>query len=98
MYKRLFLSHAARRRPSWPIAAVLILPFIFFFHASLRSPAKGPGGNAGTLFGKPVSWDTFEEQRHWTRIQFQAQLSGMPEAMLETLITQYTWERLMLIE
>lgn len=98
MYKRLFLSHAARRRTSWFIAAVLILPFIFFFHASLRSPAKGPGGDAGTLFGKPVAWDTFEEQRRWTRIQLQAQLAGAPEAMLEPLIDQYTWERLMLVE
>ena len=98
MFKRLFVSDAARRRTSWFIAAVLILPFVFFFHASLRSPVKGPGGRAGTLFGKPVAWDMFEEQRRWTRVQLQAQLSGAPEAMLEPLINQYTWERLMLVE
>ena len=98
MFKRLFLSHAARRRTSWFIAAVLILPFVFFFHASLRSSVKGPGGSAGTLFGKPVSWDTFEEQRRWTRTQLQGRLSGAPEPVLEPLINQYAWQRLMLVE
>ena len=98
MFKRLFRSHAARRRTSWAIALVLILPFVFFFHASMRAPVKGEGGAAGKLFGKSVPWETFDQQRRWTRIQLRARLAGMPEPMLGPLVTQYTWERLMLID
>ena len=97
MYKRLFLSAAARRRTSWIIAGVLILPFIFFFHGSIRESMTGAGGAAGTLFGKRIPRETFEQHRLWSRIKLGGQLGGAPASLLEPLIAQYTWERLMLV-
>ena len=97
MFRRLILSHALRQRVSWIIAAVLILPFIFFFHATGQSPMKGPGGIAGTVFGKSISWDEFAVQRRWLQRQFEEQFRQAPE-LIEGLLTRYTWERIMLIE
>lgn len=96
MFRRLILSHALRRRVSWIIAAVLILPFIIFFHATGQSP-KGPGGAAGTVFGKSISWDEFATQRQWLARQFAEQVRQAP-ALIEELLTRYTWERIMLLE
>lgn len=98
MYKRLFLSPAARRHTSWVIAGVLILPFIFFFHGSIHESMTGKDSAAGTLFGKRIPRDAFERHQLWSRIKLGAQLSGAPAAILEPLITQYTWERLMLVQ
>lgn len=98
MFRRLFLSQAARRRTSWLIAAVLILPFIFFFHASIRTPAKGEGGTAGTLFGKSVPWEVFQREQRWIRFKLQTVAGQMPFDVLEPMVNQAAWERLMLLE
>lgn len=97
MFKRLFKSHAARRRLSWIITAVLILPFIIFFHATGRTPIGGPGGSAGRIFGKSIPWELFEEQRLWLMRQWQQQLGEFPRGMDEVL-AQYAWDRLILAE
>ncbi|MBI3996768.1 MAG: peptidyl-prolyl cis-trans isomerase [Candidatus Omnitrophica bacterium] len=90
-------SHEARRHISWIIAAVLILPFIFYFHATGRAPLKGPGGTAGTIFGKPVPWDTFQQQRIWLQRQWENQFGRLPESF-QPLLIQSTWDRLILSE
>ncbi len=97
MFKRLFVSPAARRRTSWVIAAVLILPFILFFHASGQPQRPGPGGIAGVLLGKPVPWDTFQTQHRWVRRIMDQQAGALPEQFLGPLVTQTTWDRLILL-
>jgi len=102
MFKRLFQSQAARRHTSWVIAVVLILPFVFFFHASIASitsPPKGEeGGTAGTLFGKPVPWEVFQREQRWIRFKLQTLAAQMPFDVLEPMVNQAAWERLMLLE
>lgn len=97
MFKKLIASHQMRRRVSWLIAAILLLPFIIFFHASGRSPSVGPGGKAGVLFGKTVPWDTFQEEHWWLRQQWAQQLGELPESM-DDILRQSTWDRLILVE
>jgi len=97
MFKRLIKSQAMRQRVSWLIAAVLILPFIFFFHATAFRPPAGPGGTAGVLFGKPVSWDTFERYYRMAQSRLESQYGELPEG-LRPLIVQSTWDWLLLLE
>lgn len=97
MFKRLMKSHEARRHISWVIAAVLILPFVLYFHAAGRTPLKGPGGTAGTIFGKAVPWDTFQQQRIWLQRQWENQFGKLPESF-QPLLIQSTWDRLILSE
>ncbi len=97
MFKKLIVSKTARRRVSWIIAGVLIFPFILFFHSSARGPARGPGGDAGILFGHHVPWEAFEEEQRVVRTEMELQLGQIPEGLLP-MITQTTWERLMLAE
>lgn len=97
MFKRLIRSEALRRRTSWLIAMILILPFILFFHATGRTPLRGPGGIAGTLFGKPIPWETFDAERRWLTTQWQNQFGEIPES-LAPIIIQSTWDKLMIVE
>ena len=97
MFKRLITSQTLRRRTSWMIAAVLILPFIIFFHATGRAPVRGPGGIAGTVFGREVPWETFEEQRFWLRRQWENRFGEIPQ-QLEPLLAQQAWDRILLIQ
>jgi peptidyl-prolyl cis-trans isomerase D len=97
MFKKLIVSKALRRRVNWIIAAILILPFVLFFHTSLQSPIKGAGGIAGELFGKPVSWETFQRELQWVRTQWESRFEGdLPEGM-DRLLAPSAWERLMLL-
>lgn len=96
MFKKLIVSKVLRRRVNWIIAAILILPFVLFFHTSLQSPVKGVGGVAGELFGKPVPWETYQQQLQWVRTQWQARFGDIPEGM-EGLLAPQAWERLMLL-
>ena len=98
MFKQLFKSAAVRRRTSWAIALVLILPFVLFFHATRQSLPKGPGGIAGVIFGKQVPWEAFEEQRLWLRRELEAQFGQIPSQVLESLLTQYTWDQLIMVQ
>ncbi len=95
MFKKLMASHRVRRRVSWMIAAILILPFIFFFHATGQAPIRGPGGIAGTLFGRPVPWDAFQEERGWMARQLKNRLGDMADSF-SSMITTFTWDRLLL--
>ena len=97
MFKKLIVSKTMRRQVSWLIAAILILPFILFFHATGQAPARGPGGNAGIIFGTRIPWETFQEQRYWLQRQFQNQMGEIPEAF-QGLLTQYTWDRLIMLQ
>ena len=97
MFKRLIVSHRMRRRVSWAVAAILILPFLFFFHATGQAPSRGPGGTAGIVFGKAVDWDAFQDERRWLQRQFEGQFGELAEAM-QPLLTQSTWDRLILLE
>lgn len=96
MFKRLMASHGMRRRVSWIIAAVLVLPFLFFFHATTFQPPAGPGGTAGVLFGKPIPWDVFERYYRLSASRLESQYGELPEA-LRPLIIQSTWDWLLLL-
>ena len=98
MFKQLIKSPALRRRTSWAVAMVLILPFVFFFHASNQAPIQGPGGTAGIIFGKEISWNRFEEERVPLQQRFETQFAGVPAEFLRTLIVQSTWDRLIILE
>ncbi|MBI2104037.1 MAG: SurA N-terminal domain-containing protein [Candidatus Omnitrophica bacterium] len=101
MFKRLIVSHRMRRRVSWLIAAILILPFIFFFHATGRAPSRGPGGTAGIVFGKPIDWDTFQDERRSVQRQFEEQFAAQFDALgelLQPMITGAAWDRLIVLE
>ncbi len=101
MFKQIIKSETLRRRTSWVIAAILILPFVLFFHASGQAPTKGPGGAAGVLFGKEVSWETYQAQRFWLMRQLASQMGELGASMddaLAAFATQAAWERLMLVE
>ena len=97
MFKRHISSKTLRRRTSWIITAVLILPFVLFFHATGRAPTRGPGGSAGTVFGKSIPWEEFQQQRVWLRRQWEGRFGSIPESM-EPLLIQSTWDRFMLVE
>jgi len=98
MFKKLIVSKSMRRRVSWVIAGVLIFPFILFFHSSARGPSRGPGGAAGTLFGRPIPWDTFQEEQRIVRTEMEVQLGQAVPGELMPMVTQTAWERLMLAE
>ncbi|MDP3766885.1 MAG: SurA N-terminal domain-containing protein, partial [Dehalococcoidia bacterium] len=96
MFKKLIQSKALRSRTAWLITAVLLLPFLLFFHFS-GGPEGAAGGAAGTLFGKRVPWEQYEEQRRWVRLQWALQFGEIP-ASLEPMVDGYTWDRLLLVE
>lgn len=101
MFKRLIVSHRMRRRVSWAVAAILILPFLFFFHATGQAPRRGPGGAAGIVFGKAVDWDAFQEERRSVQRQFEDQFAGQSvelAELLQPMLMQSTWDRLILLE
>src|SRR3989338_7775441 len=82
MFKRLIRSETFRQRTVWVVAAVLILPFILFFSSS--TPVNGPGADeAGRLFGRPVPWDAFRQQRVWVRRQVAALIQETPAFQVE---------------
>lgn len=97
MFKRLIRSKALRRRVSWTIAAVLILPLVIFFHVTGQGSRKGPGGVAGVIFGKPIPWERFQEQYQWSRTQVERQVGKLPDAW-EPLLDDLTWDRLIQLE
>lgn len=99
MFKDIIRSEVLRRRTSWVVAAVLIFPLIMFFHATGQAPAKGPGGAAGIVFGKPIPWDVFQEQQLWMRRQLEQQMGGqIPEELISTWLNQSVWDRFILLE
>ena len=97
MFKRLIRSHAVRRRVSWAIAAVLILPLVIFFHVTGQGTREGPGGVAGKIFGKAVPWERFQEQYQWSRTQVERQIGKLPDEW-EPLLYDLAWERLIQLE
>lgn len=96
MFKEFMRSPKYRRRLSLIIAGSLLLPLAFYFQASSKPP-RGPGGAAGMMFGKPVPWDVFEAERAQLRRLFQQQFGDMADLMLP-MLTQATWDRLLLLE
>lgn len=96
MFTRILKSKTMQSRVRWILAIVMVPPFAFFFHlwAGGGGPA-GPGGSAGTLFGRPVPWDTYQEEYIWLRRNAAAQFGTIPEG-LEPYVRRQAWDRLML--
>ena len=90
-------SGSFRRRTSWLLALVLIPPFIFFFHTLTHSPT-GSGGTAGSVFGRPIRWDTFQQHKRWVQRLWEQQFGGQLPEGIDSLITQDTWDRLAILE
>lgn len=98
MFKNLIKSPAARRRTSLVIAAVLIFPFVLFFHATFQPPKQGPGGNAGMVFGNTIPWEMFREQETVIRQRLESQMNGqLPEELMGPMVAQATWDRLIVM-
>ncbi|MBI2173627.1 MAG: SurA N-terminal domain-containing protein, partial [Candidatus Omnitrophica bacterium] len=97
MFKDLIRSPSLRRRTSWVVAAVLILPLVLFFHAAWRNPEEEANASAGVVFGRSVSWDTFQEHLVWVRRQWENRLGQLPEG-IEPLLVRQTWDRILLLE
>ncbi len=97
MFKKLITSKALRSRTSWILAFVLVPPFIFFFHLFSGSSKDVSGGAAGTLFGRPVSAETFQLHHQWIRRQWLSRLQEIP-AIAEPMLRQAAWDRLVLLE
>ncbi|MBI4343618.1 MAG: peptidyl-prolyl cis-trans isomerase [Candidatus Omnitrophica bacterium] len=91
MFKKLIKSQVLRKRLSWVIFIILVLPFVLFFSPAQLNRANGA---AGMLFGKKVSREDFDRQQRWIRRQLEQQPG---EPLPEPVITQLTWERLMLL-
>jgi peptidyl-prolyl cis-trans isomerase D len=94
MFRRLMRSNALRSRWAWIIFGILVLPFILFF-----SPAGGDrfGAAAGTLFGKRVPLEVFEDYRQWVATLW-GDAAAVPAEQREAWLTQFTWERLAVLE
>jgi len=95
MFRKLIASPQYRRRVSWAIAVILLLPFAVF-GAYQAGPSRGED-RAGVIFGRSVSWDEFELQRRQVLNQWREELGEAAEAMAPMVI-QLTWDRLMLLE
>jgi peptidyl-prolyl cis-trans isomerase D len=75
---------------------VLIVPMVIFGAMWVGGSSHiGPGGKAGELFGRAVSWETFEEERRLFSRGLQAQMGTIPAAF-EPFVRQQTWDRLIL--
>lgn len=87
-----------RKRVIWILLLLLVPSFILFFHASRQAP-EGPEGTAGVMFGKRIPWETFQEHRLWIRRQLESQLgSDIPPEILDPVLNQVVWDRLILLE
>ena len=105
MFRKLMKSRKLRTRTSWIVALVLIPPFIFAFHLFFDpTPDTALGAAAGTIFGKPIPWDEYQQHYTQTRRRLESRLAGpdgvpvqLPDAF-ESLIVDRVWNRLILIE
>lgn len=97
MFKKLIKSETVRRRISFLIFIVLVIPFGLFFSANWIS-GLGHRDAVGTLFGKPVPRQTFDEILQGMRRQWEAQMAGVPLEFLEPMLIQSAWDKLMLLE
>ncbi len=94
MFKRL-MRFMRSKTISLIIAFALILPMVLFFHSIRSTSNVGPDGAAGLIYGKPVSWETFEQHYYWMR---QRVASQTPAALLDAMrpmIQEMTWKRLL---
>ena len=94
MFKRLITSHRFRARVALAVTITLLIPFAVFFTAN-QFPLNRRADTAGLLFGKPVSRQTFEDERRWVEQRLEQQIGERAEG-LAPLVTQWTWEKLML--
>jgi len=104
MYKRLMQSKKLRARTSWIVALILTPPFIIAFQSFLTPPSeKDPVYNAGSIFGEPVTRETFDLHYLALRRNLENRLADQNEdfALLppafNSLIQQQTWNRLLLL-
>ena len=96
MFKKLIHSRAIRTRTSLILAIVLVPPFIFFFHLFTGQPSGGRNGVAGTMFGRPVPWETFWEEQRLLRREWESRSGPLPEDF-GPILAQETWDRLLLV-
>ncbi len=93
MFRKLISSHKVRRRVSWLIFAILVLPFVFYGVTTQRQSRA-----AGKIFGATVSLEEFEQQRRWLLRQFKNQFGqDFDMASLAPLVIQSTWDRFILL-
>jgi len=98
MFKRIITSHKLRARVALIVTITLLIPFAVFFTAN-QLPLRGRRADtAGFLFGKAVSWETFQDERRWVQRQAEQQLGDQSGQLVSLLTTQWTWEKLMLEE
>lgn len=97
MFKKLIKSDEMRQRVSLLLFFLLVIPFGLFFSSNWMS-GVGRRDDAGTLFGKRVSREAFDEVYRAVQRQWQTQVTGLPEELLRPMLTQSTWDKLMMLE
>ena len=97
MFKRLITSHRFRARVALGVTITLLIPFAVFFTAN-QLPFGRRSDAAGTLFGKDVPWQTFQDEQRWIQPRIEQQLGQQSGQLVALLTTQWAWERLMLEE
>lgn len=94
MFRKLMSSHKVRRRVSWLIFAILVMPFVFYGVSTQRQSHA-----AGKIFGTTISLEEFEQQRRWLLRQFKNQFGqDFDMSTLAPLVIQSTWDRFILLE
>lgn len=96
MFRRLTRATHHRRLILWLLVIVFVVPLVFFFHAGLNTRNQD-GSVAGTIYGRPVPWQTFEEEYRWLRRSMESQLGELAE-FFEPYLREQTWDRLLLKE
>jgi len=98
MFKKVLRFKGQRTVALW-VVILLALPFILFFHWGAGQSGPGPGGPAGVIFGRPISWERYNRTSQALRRELESQLgaNAVPDDV-EAVLRQQTWDRLILQE
>jgi len=98
MFKKVLRFKGQRTVALW-VVILLALPFILFFHWGAGQSGPGPGGTAGVIFGRPISWERYNRTSQALRRELESQLgaNAVPDDV-EAVLRQQTWDRLILQE
>jgi len=95
MFRRLTKAKHHRTLILWLLIAVFVVPLLFFFHGGFGSVGR-ESSVAGTIYGRPVSWQVFQDESHLIRRSMEQQLGGQLAEVFEPYVQQQTWDRLLL--
>lgn len=98
MFNRILRAKSLKARVRWIIGGLLVMistSLVISFQWQGSSAKPGPGGTAGTIFGRQVPWEAFQQEYYLMRRNLEAQAGPIPSS-LEPFVRQQTWDRLIL--